>query len=139
VLRRELIDPEIAEHKGRIVKTTGDGLLVEFPSVVEAVTSAPADDVPYCARANARRYSVCRRWRAGVGLWSKKIAVSERLVSAPWKWTPTPTGQRQPGYRLAATSLKVLLRLVPTVPITVAAATPIRDPIRAYSIAVTPP
>jgi adenylate cyclase len=40
--RRELIDPEIAEHKGRIVKTTGDGLLVEFPSVVEAVACAVA-------------------------------------------------------------------------------------------------
>ena len=33
-LRRELIDPKIAEHRGRIVKTTGDGLLIEFPSVV---------------------------------------------------------------------------------------------------------
>src|SRR5262249_23298340 len=32
--------PKIAEHKGRIVKTTGDGLLVEFPSVVEAVACA---------------------------------------------------------------------------------------------------
>jgi adenylate cyclase len=32
-LRRELIDPLVAEHKGRIVKTTGDGLLVEFASV----------------------------------------------------------------------------------------------------------
>jgi adenylate cyclase len=40
--RRELIDPKIAEHKGRMVKTTGDGLLVEFPSVVEAVTCAVA-------------------------------------------------------------------------------------------------
>src|SRR5947209_8595258 len=40
--RRELIDPKIAEHKGRIVKTTGDGLLVEFPSVVEAVACAVA-------------------------------------------------------------------------------------------------
>jgi adenylate cyclase len=40
--RRELIDPKIAEHKGRIVKTTGDGLLVEFPSVVEAVSCAVA-------------------------------------------------------------------------------------------------
>ena len=40
VLRRELIDPKIAEHKGRIVKTTGDGILVEFPSVVEAVACA---------------------------------------------------------------------------------------------------
>src|SRR5690348_10665924 len=38
--RRELIDPKISEHKGRIVKTTGDGLLVEFPSVVEAVACA---------------------------------------------------------------------------------------------------
>ena len=39
-LRRELIDPMVAEHKGRIVKTTGDGLLIEFPSVVEAVACA---------------------------------------------------------------------------------------------------
>ena len=39
-LRRELIDPKIAEHKGRIVKTTGDGLLVEFSSVVGAVRCA---------------------------------------------------------------------------------------------------
>jgi adenylate cyclase len=39
-LRRELLDPTIAEHKGRIVKTTGDGLLVEFASVVDAVRCA---------------------------------------------------------------------------------------------------
>src|ERR1700757_3755072 len=39
-LRRELLDPKIAEHKGRIVKTTGDGLLGEFPSVVDAVGCA---------------------------------------------------------------------------------------------------
>jgi adenylate cyclase len=38
--RREVIDPSIREHKGRIVKTTGDGVLVEFPSVVEAVACA---------------------------------------------------------------------------------------------------
>ncbi|HEY2538506.1 MAG TPA: adenylate/guanylate cyclase domain-containing protein, partial [Stellaceae bacterium] len=38
--RRELIDPKIAEHKGRIVKTTGDGILIEYPSVVEAVACA---------------------------------------------------------------------------------------------------
>ena len=41
-LRRELLDPIIAEHKGRIVKTTGDGLLVEFASVVDAVRCAVA-------------------------------------------------------------------------------------------------
>jgi len=39
-LRCDLIDPKIAEHGGRIVKTTGDGLLIEFPSVVEAVACA---------------------------------------------------------------------------------------------------
>ena len=39
-LRRELVDPKIAEHHGRIVKTTGDGILVEFASVVDAVRCA---------------------------------------------------------------------------------------------------
>ena len=38
--RRELIEPKIAEYGGRIVKTTGDGLLLEFPSVVDAVRCA---------------------------------------------------------------------------------------------------
>jgi TolB-like protein/class 3 adenylate cyclase len=41
-LRRELFDPKIAEHRGRIVKTTGDGMLVEFASVVAAVRCAVA-------------------------------------------------------------------------------------------------
>jgi len=39
-IRRELADPKIKEHRGRIVKTTGDGMLVEFPSVVDAVRCA---------------------------------------------------------------------------------------------------
>src|SRR6202011_4794761 len=38
--RRELVEPKIGEHSGRIVKTTGDGMLVEFPSVVDAVRCA---------------------------------------------------------------------------------------------------
>jgi adenylate cyclase len=40
--RREVVDPAIAEHDGRIVKTTGDGMLVEFASVVDAVACAMA-------------------------------------------------------------------------------------------------
>jgi TolB-like protein/class 3 adenylate cyclase len=39
-LRQEVVDPAIASHGGRIVKTTGDGLLLEFPSVVNAVRCA---------------------------------------------------------------------------------------------------
>ena len=39
-IRRELLHPKVAEHHGRIVKTTGDGALVEFPSAVDAVRFA---------------------------------------------------------------------------------------------------
>ena len=39
-IRTEFIDPKIAEHRGRIVKTTGDGLLVEFSSVIDALRCA---------------------------------------------------------------------------------------------------
>jgi adenylate cyclase len=39
-VRQEVVDPAIACHGGRIVKTTGDGLLLEFPSVVNAVRCA---------------------------------------------------------------------------------------------------
>src|SRR5712671_4166610 len=39
-VRRQLVDPKIEEHQGRIFKTTGDGLLVEFPSVVNAMRCA---------------------------------------------------------------------------------------------------
>jgi adenylate cyclase len=38
--RRELIDPLVAQHQGRVVKTTGDGLLIEFASIVDAVRCA---------------------------------------------------------------------------------------------------
>src|SRR5262245_30143335 len=39
-LRQEIVDPAIASNGGRIVNTTGDGLLLEFPSVVNAVRCA---------------------------------------------------------------------------------------------------
>ncbi|GAF94542.1 unnamed protein product [marine sediment metagenome] len=42
IYRAEIIDPEIAGYGGRIVKTMGDGLLVEFASVVDAVKTAVA-------------------------------------------------------------------------------------------------
>ena len=39
-IRQTVIDAKIAEHRGRIVKLTGDGVLAEFPSVVNAVACA---------------------------------------------------------------------------------------------------
>jgi class 3 adenylate cyclase len=39
-VRKALVDPTIAAHRGRIVKTTGDGMLIEFASAVDAVRSA---------------------------------------------------------------------------------------------------
>ena len=39
-IRKELVDPKITEHRGRIVKTTGDAILVEFTSAVDAVRCA---------------------------------------------------------------------------------------------------
>ena len=42
-LRAEVIDPKIAEHRGRIVKTTGDGLLVEFSSCLLYTSPSPRD------------------------------------------------------------------------------------------------
>lgn len=48
--RREVVDPAIAEHNGRIVKTTGDGMLVEFASAVDAVTCAMTAQEKMAAR-----------------------------------------------------------------------------------------
>ena len=42
-VRKDLVDPTIAKHRGRIVKTTGDGMLVEFASAVDAVRCAIED------------------------------------------------------------------------------------------------
>jgi class 3 adenylate cyclase len=58
-IRRELADPKIKEHRGRIVKTTGDGLLLEFASVVDAVRCAVESSFEI-RRASRRR---CKRRR----------------------------------------------------------------------------
>jgi adenylate cyclase len=62
-LRAGLIDPTIAGHNGRIVKTTGDGLLVEFASVVDAMRCATQWQAAMSERADAHI-----EWRIGVNL-----------------------------------------------------------------------
>ena len=66
--RRELIDPKIAEHGGRIVKTMGDGLLLEFPSVVAAVKCAMAMQNGMVARNADMSDDAAIRFRVGIHL-----------------------------------------------------------------------
>jgi len=74
-LRRELIDPGIAGHHGRIVKTTGDGLLAEFASVVDALRCAAA-----VQRAMAERNAATpadRRLEFRIGIHQGDIVVED--------------------------------------------------------------
>ena len=66
--RAELIDPEIAAHKGRIVKTTGDGFLAEFASVVDAVASAAAIQRAMAERNKSAHRDSRIEFRIGVNL-----------------------------------------------------------------------
>jgi adenylate cyclase len=66
--RRELIDPLIGQHRGRIFKTTGDGILIEFASVVDAVRCAVVVQQGMADR-NANRPEAERiRFRIGINL-----------------------------------------------------------------------
>jgi adenylate cyclase len=61
--RRDVVDPAIAEYKGRIVKTTGDGMLVEFASAVDAVDCAVAVQAKM-----AERNGSAIRFRVGINI-----------------------------------------------------------------------
>jgi class 3 adenylate cyclase/pimeloyl-ACP methyl ester carboxylesterase len=66
--RRELIDPAIAAHHGRIVKTTGDGMLVEFGSVVDAVACAQSIQSAMPGREAGQPEDAAIRYRIGINL-----------------------------------------------------------------------
>ncbi len=67
-LRADLIDPKIAEHHGRIVKLMGDGMLVEFQSVVDAVRAAVETNshwpntIPACPRTGRSSFGSASIW-----------------------------------------------------------------------------
>jgi adenylate cyclase len=66
--RRELIDPLIDQHRGRIFKTTGDGMLIEFASVVDAVRYAVVVQRGMEDRNANLPESECIRFRIGINL-----------------------------------------------------------------------
>jgi adenylate cyclase len=65
-IRSELIDPQIAIHHGRIVKTTGDGLLVEFGSTVDALRCASEVQAQMAERNAAAAPEGRIEWRIGI-------------------------------------------------------------------------
>jgi class 3 adenylate cyclase/serine/threonine protein kinase len=67
-LRRELVDPKITQHRGRVVKTTGDGILVEFPSVVDAVRCAVEIQQAIAERNTGARADTLIELRIGINL-----------------------------------------------------------------------
>jgi TolB-like protein/class 3 adenylate cyclase len=67
-IRRELGDPKVKEHRGRIVKTTGDGLLIEFASVVDAVRCAVAVQQEMAERNTAVPQARQIEFRMGINL-----------------------------------------------------------------------
>ena len=69
--RRELIDPAIEQHRGRIVKTTGDGLLLEFASVVARCNAAC-----WCNRECRSETSPCPALNASAFAWGSTWATS---------------------------------------------------------------
>jgi TolB-like protein/Tfp pilus assembly protein PilF len=66
--RRELLDPVIAAHQGRLVKTTGDGMLIEFFSVVDAVRGAVAVQAEMARRNEGVPEERRFRFRIGINL-----------------------------------------------------------------------
>ena len=127
-IHRQLVDPKISEHHGRIVKTTGDGMLAEFSSVVDAVRCAveiqrgdgrpqlprtPRTSASPSASASISATSLSmatifsatastsrRGWRP----WPSRAASASRARSATTSATGCPTLSRTLGNKASRTS-----------------------------------
>jgi adenylate cyclase len=74
-LRKTLFNPKIADHRGRIVKNTGDGALVEFASVVDAVRCA--DEIQHGMAEKNTDVPQCKRIEFRIGIHVGDIIVAE--------------------------------------------------------------
>src|SRR6185312_3901648 len=72
-LRREVVDPAVTAHGGRIVKTTGDGVLIEFASVVDAVRCAVIVQQAIVGRNSSADADKCIKFRLGVDLGEHRL------------------------------------------------------------------
>ncbi len=87
-LRKELLDPKITEYRGRVVKTTGDGILIEFPSAVDAVQHA-VEALPVVAwKASGSRECFTARYSYAVPISWDQSAALPSLLAFPW---PVPS------------------------------------------------
>jgi len=95
--RAEVIDPKIAEHHGRIVKTTGDGLLAEFASVVDALRCA--------VEIQTTRIRTERRIGSSSPIGQDLMNVVERHAEQLFEFLArresTPPGMREAGARVS--------------------------------------
>ncbi len=103
--RIELIDPAIAKNRGRIIKTTGDGMLVEFHSVADAVLCA-AEIQPRMARRNTD-VSPARWIQFRIGI-NTRIMPSSPLHSRTWA-----TASRLPRTRTDEALVRAIMSTCP--------------------------
>ena len=97
-LRRELLDPKIAEHRGRLVKTTGDGLLVEFSSVVDALRCAVEVQGEMTGRNTGVPSDIRIEFRIGINMGDipRHIGRQDRREPAGLAHCASPAAKRRP-------------------------------------------
>ena len=105
-IQAELFEPTIAAHNGRLVKTTGDGFLVEFSSVVDALRCATEFQARMAERNAAASTDRCIEFRLGINVSDVvveggelfgdgvNVAVSARRLGGPWRNLRVGTGSR---------------------------------------------